>query len=60
MSAPNLEAPVRLQDGRWAVGAKIFETNAQAWRYIDRISHEPVSRSEDVGDWVFNKIANRE
>nr|DAF66384.1 MAG TPA: hypothetical protein [Caudoviricetes sp.] len=29
-----------------------FETNAQAWRAADRISGEPVSRSEKVAMWI--------
>ncbi|MCI0998941.1 hypothetical protein HWD97_02475 [Ochrobactrum sp. C6C9] len=29
-----------------------FETNAQAWRAADRISGEPVSRSEKVSMWI--------
>lgn len=50
--------PERQEDGSWIVGDKVFATNAAAWRWIDRQNNEPVSRSEDVGDWVFNKMAN--
>lgn len=54
------DEPVLRDDGRWSVGERIFETNAAAWRWIDRSENQPVSRSEDVGDWVFNKMANGE
>jgi hypothetical protein len=37
-----------------------FDTNASAWRYIDRRDCEPVSRAEHVSDWIFNKQANGE
>lgn len=50
--------PQKLADGRWRVGDQVFETNAQAWRWIDRQSNEPVSRSEDTGDWAFNKMVS--
>lgn len=32
-----------------------FETNAQAWRWIDRSEGVPISRSEAVSEWLFNK-----
>jgi len=55
-----LPAPERGQDGLWYVAEKHFETNAKAWRYIDRMENEPVSRAEDLGDWVASKILNKE
>ena len=35
----------------------LFETNAEAWRWIDRQEGQPLSKSEDRGDWVFGQIA---
>lgn len=58
MTLPLPDEPKQLPDGRWSVGERAFATNAQAWRHIDRLNNEPISRSEDVGDWVFNKMAN--
>jgi hypothetical protein len=34
-----------------------FETNATAWRWLDRLNCEPISRSEVVADWVSRKTA---
>jgi hypothetical protein len=34
-----------------------FETNAAAWRWLDRFNCEPISRSEVVADWVSRKMA---
>jgi hypothetical protein len=48
--------PVQMPDGKWQVGDQIFETNAKAWRWIDRQENEPISRAEDVSDWVTRKI----
>ena len=50
--------PKQTDCGKWRVGDRLFETNAQAWRYIDRLENEPVSRSEDLGDWIFRKMTN--
>ena len=47
--------PERRASGKWAVGDREFETNAQAWRFIDRTNNEPVSRAEDLADWISNK-----
>lgn len=52
--------PRPMPDGLWAVGDRVFATNAQAWRWIDRQEGEPISRAEDVADWVSHKILNRE
>ncbi len=29
-----------------------FETNAEAWRALDRLTGQPVSRSEQVSMWI--------
>ena len=41
-------------DAGGAVCAGPFETNAQAWRAVDRLGREPVSRAE----YVFDHFAN--
>jgi hypothetical protein len=53
------DTPHPLPNGKWFCYGKTFDTNAQAWRYVDRIQCEPISRAEDVADWVFKKEANR-
>ncbi len=50
--------PIRCPDGKWMVGDLTFNTNAAAWRHIDKLENSPVSRSEDVGDWVSTRLAN--
>lgn len=35
-----------------------FESNADAWRWIDRHDGEPISRSEKTAEWVFQKMAD--
>ncbi len=52
-----LAEPVKRDDGKWLVGERAFENNAAAWRWIDRRNNEPISRSEEVGDWSFRKDA---
>lgn len=49
------DIPLRDADGKWRVGDKVFETNAKAWRYIDKANNEPVSRAQDVSDWIASK-----
>jgi hypothetical protein len=45
-------------DDTGTVIAGPFKTNAAAWRWIDRQNGEPISRSEDVGEWIaFNSFA---
>ena len=53
-------------DGTWGVyrGPKgkqdiagPFQTNADAWRWMDRETNQPVSRAEEVSDWIFQKSA---
>jgi hypothetical protein len=34
-----------------------FETNAEAWRWLDRHEGSPVSRSEQVGEWMFRAFS---
>jgi len=39
--------------------AEGFETNVSAWRWIDRLEGEPISRSEHVAEWIaFKGIAS--
>lgn len=45
---------------KWRVGDQLFDTNAQAWRWIDRQENQPVSRAENVSDWIAGKILKRE
>lgn len=52
--------PERTPEGKWRVGEREFETNAAAWRYVDRCENQPVSRAEDTADWIARKIANAE
>ena len=33
------------------------ESNAAAWRWIDRQSGEPISRKEAVSAWIMSKSA---
>jgi hypothetical protein len=49
---------VRGSDGK--LRAWGLASNAAAWRWIDRQSGDPVSRSEKVGEWLWNKIVNGE
>jgi hypothetical protein len=42
---------VILPDGQ----RQIFPTNAAAWRWIDRHEGEPISRAENVSEWIWNK-----
>jgi hypothetical protein len=53
----------RLADRGWVVldgaGNVIrdgFETNAEAWRWVDRRTGELVSRSEHVAAWVWSQL----
>jgi hypothetical protein len=49
--------------GEWCVfeGAQTlagpFEMNAEAWRWLDRYEGSRVSRSEDVGEWMFRAFS---
>jgi hypothetical protein len=54
-------SPIEGWNGEWLVNLpngeqKVFNTNAQAWRYIDRLLNEPISRAEHVSDWIASKI----
>lgn len=43
---------VRSPDG----GEHYFSTNAEAWRFADKINNEAMSRIEDVTDWASGKV----
>jgi hypothetical protein len=51
--------------GSWFVernGKRIagpFPDNREAWRALDRIAGEPVSRKEATAQWIFDKESNR-
>lgn len=53
------DEPLKREDGKWLVRDRVFDTNAAAWRWIDRQNNEPISRQEEIGDWLFRKIASR-
>lgn len=36
------------------------QTNAQAWRQIDRLNNEAVNRSQATADWVADKMLRSE
>lgn len=51
------------EDNGWAVlnsqGQVIqagFESNAAAWRWLDRQQGDPISRSEHVAMWIMGKM----
>lgn len=58
--AKKLNIPQRGEDGQWYVGEKAFDTNAKAWRYFELQNNDPISRAQDVADWVANKLTNGE
>lgn len=41
------------------VAAGPFETNAQAWRVVDRLEGSPVSAAEKRADWISTKILSK-
>jgi hypothetical protein len=52
-------------DGKWHVveGERVLHvaaTNAGAWRWLDRCEGSPISRGEDVAEWIWSKIVNGE
>jgi hypothetical protein len=54
----------RRQDGTWEArhnGETLgpFNSNAAAWRALDRAANEPINRGEDVAEWVAKQDANR-
>lgn len=57
---------IRTSNGEWAVVsndmvvAGPFDTNAEAWRWIDRQEGSPISRGEAVSDWIWAKQAGGE
>ncbi len=46
-----------VDDNGYIVAAQM--TNTEAWRFIDRSTGEVINRSEDVSEWVFKKMADR-
>lgn len=48
-------------DGGWGVylGSELIsgptESNTAAWRLADHLNMEPISRSEDVSEWINSK-----
>jgi hypothetical protein len=52
--------------GRWVVIdrniiiAGPFDTNAQAWRWLDRHTGSPICRSESVAEWLFEQSVRRD
>jgi hypothetical protein len=34
----------------------VAETNAEAWRWLDRYEESPVSRSEKVSEWLSDRM----
>jgi hypothetical protein len=52
-------------NGRWFarvpgdhILAGPFDSHSAAWRWVDRQEGSPISRSEHVAEWIWNKIAN--
>jgi hypothetical protein len=58
--ATTSETPRLCADGSWRVGNEVFQTNAQAWRWLDKQNGEARSRLEDTYDWVSKKLASGE
>jgi hypothetical protein len=58
MAKGRSESPIPFRDGagHWVVGDKWFHTNAEAWRYIDKMENSPLSRAEDVNAWINKKM----
>ena len=40
-------------DGRAIAGP--FATHADAWRWLDRQTGEPISKREDIADWSWQR-----
>lgn len=36
-----------------------FDTSAQAWRWIDRYTGEPISKREDTAQWAWDRSVDR-
>lgn len=52
--------PEKGDDGIWRVAGQEFETEAKAYRWLDRECGEPISRAEDVSAWVQRQELKRE
>jgi len=52
---------IQTKDGRWGVAsgeelvAGPFDSNSQAWRALDRLAGDPVSRGEKTADWLWGQ-----
>lgn len=52
-------------NGKWVVAnrgsvlAGPFETSSEAWRWIDRYTGDPVSRSEKTAEWAWDRSVDR-
>jgi hypothetical protein len=46
MKGNNHMQVTKTADGKWRAGEVVFESNAEAWRYVDRAACEPVSSAE--------------
>ena len=55
MKQPDRDRTRRLERHGAGVILKTFNTNAEAWRWIDRRQGDIVSRSEAVSDWIWSK-----
>jgi hypothetical protein len=51
------------RDEKWVVVGGPFEiwypTSAEAWRFIDRVEGQPISRSEKVAEFVWERSLDR-
>jgi hypothetical protein len=43
-----------------SVVAGPFKTNSEAWRAMDRITGDVVSKSESTSQWLWNKAVHNE
>ena len=35
------------------------DTNAAAWRHVDRLNNEPLNKAQAISDWVFGQQVGR-
>ena len=54
------QVPTKGEDGRWWVGDQSFDTNAAAWKWLDKVNEEAHSRIQAAHDWSFKMSANRQ
>jgi hypothetical protein len=55
MTVIEIEEAWHVADGAGATIAGPFKSNAEAWRYFDRQSGDPVSRGEAVSSWIMSR-----